>query len=86
MGFGWELMRMGSPGWTTPPVRTMAMMPARRVCWPDGVAWAPEVLLEAGAEGVDLGAGGAEAGDFEDGFGAEWRRVPVGGRGGRGRG
>ena len=32
-----------------------------------GVAEAPEVLLEAGAEGVDFGAGGAEAGDFEDG-------------------
>lgn len=32
-----------------------------------GVARAPEMLLEAGAEGVDLGAGGAEAGDFEDG-------------------
>jgi hypothetical protein len=29
------------------------------------------VLLQAGAEGVDLGAGGAEAGDFEDGFGAD---------------
>jgi hypothetical protein len=34
-----------------------------------GGGWAPEVLLEAGAEVVDLGAGGAEAGDLEDGAG-----------------
>jgi hypothetical protein len=31
--------------------------------------WTPEMLLEAGAEVVDLGAGGAEAGDLEDGAG-----------------
>ena len=40
------------------------------------------MLLEAGAEGVDLRAGGAEAGDFEDGgggwVGPMWRRVPSG--------
>jgi hypothetical protein len=33
--------------------------------------WAPEVLLEAGAEGINLGAGGAKAGDFEDGCGTD---------------
>ena len=31
----------------------------------------PQVLLEAGAELIDLGAGGAEAGDLDDGLGTE---------------
>jgi hypothetical protein len=36
-----------------------------------GEGRAPEMLLETGAEAVDLGAGGAEAGDLEDGGGAD---------------
>jgi hypothetical protein len=40
-----------------------------------GVAWAPEMLLEARTEGVDLGAGGAEASNFEEGC---WADVELG--------
>jgi hypothetical protein len=36
-----------------------------------GVSRSPEVLLQAVAMFVDLRAGGAETGDFDDGFGAE---------------
>jgi hypothetical protein len=38
---------------------------------PCGVSWSPEVLLQAVAILVDLGAWCTKAGDFDDGFAAE---------------
>ena len=36
-----------------------------------GVAWTPQQLLQAAPVAIDLGAGGAEAGDLDDGLVAE---------------
>ena len=87
MGFGWEGDLDGVVGVDGAAALDGGHDAGSAGALAGGVARAPEVLLEAGAEGVDLRAGGAEAGDFEDGggggvgadeeVGAEWEAEEV---------